>query len=294
VVIHPSRSVDRPLQLLREWSEEHGIEVFQMPAAYSQRHVAEQGEPSESDLIVSIGGDGTTLAALRTGALAHRPVMGVACGSLGALATVSVADVTTSLDRFARGDWQPRPFPALAIARGQGEPLFALNDASVVRDGGGQVRVTAVLDGTLYARMAGDGAVVSTPLGSSGYTISAGGPLLAPGVDGFVFTPLPKHGGFSPPLMAGPKSVLEVEVEAGFGGARLEIDGQVTGERVRSLTISLRQDVATMVSFSDEEPLLTGLRRRGIILDSPRVTVEGDVRRTPDPTSQALGRRGRE
>jgi NAD+ kinase len=276
VVIHPSRSVENPLRLLREWTEEHGVDVRQMPAAYSQRYVAEQGDPSESDLVVSIGGDGTTLAALRTGAAAHRPVMGVACGSLGALATVSVAEVTASLDRFARGEWQPRRFPALSIAREQGEPLFALNDVSVVRAGGGQVRVTATLDGTLYARAAGDGAVISTPLGSSGYAISAGGPLLAPGVDGFVFTPLPKHGGFCPPLMAGPKSVLEVEVEAGFGGARLEIDGQVVDEHVRSLAVSLREDVATMVSFSDQEALLTGLRRRGIILDSPRLVVDGD------------------
>jgi NAD+ kinase len=276
VVIHPSRTVDHPLRLLREWTEEHGVEILQMPAAYSQRPVAEPGEPSDSDLIVSIGGDGTTLAALRTGAVAHRPVMGVACGSLGALATVSVADVTTSLDRFARGEWQPRRFPALWIARVEGEPLFALNDVAVVRAGNGQIRVTAVLDGTLYAGMAGDGAVVSTPLGSSGYAISAGGPLLAPGLDGFVFTPLPKHGGFCPPLVAGPKSVLEVEIGAGFGGARIEIDGQEAVERVRSLTISLRPDMATMVSFSDQETLLTGLRRRGIILDSARIVLDGE------------------
>jgi NAD+ kinase len=279
LVVHPSRTVDEPLRLLREWADAHGVEVVQTPAAYNQRHVAEPRDPQDSDLIVSIGGDGTTLAALRTGAIAHRPVMGIACGSLGALATVSVADVTTSLDRFGRGEWQPRRFPALSIARGHGGvagDLFALNDVAIVRAGGGQVRVTAALDGVRYARIAGDGAVVSTPVGSSGYAISAGGPLLAPGFEGFVFTPLPKHGGFCPPLVAGATSVLEMEVETGFGGARLEIDGQVAEEHLRALTISLRQDIATMVSFADQEPLLTGLRRRGIIMDSPRVVVDSD------------------
>jgi NAD+ kinase len=276
VVVHPSRSVDEPWRLLREWTAEHGVDIVQMPAAYNQRRVAETGDPGDSDLILSIGGDGTTLAALRTGAEAHRPVMGVACGSLGALATVSVRDLTASLDRFSRGDWQPQRFPALVVAQAVGGDLFALNDVAVVRAGGGQVRVTAVLDGALYARIAGDGAVVSTPIGSSGYAISAGGPLLAPGLDGFVLTPLPKHGGFCPPLVAGRQSVLELEVEAGFGGARLEIDGQVAGERARSLTISVRQDVATMVGFSDQEALLTGLRRRGIILDSPRTVVDAE------------------
>lgn len=271
LVVHPSRSVDHPLRLVREWSEEHGVEIVQVPAAYSQRRVADEGEPGGSDLIVSIGGDGTTLAALRSAAMVQRPVLGIACGSLGALATVSVPDVTRSLERFRRGDWQPRKFPALSMTRDEDQAFFALNDVAVLRAGGGQVRVSAHVDGSLYARIAGDGAVVSTPIGSSGYAISAGGPLLHTGLEGFVFTPLPKHGGFAPPLVIAPTSTLRLEVGAGFGGARLEVDGQVAGERVHSLTIVLREDVATMVSFPDQETLLTGLRRRRIIVDSPRV-----------------------
>jgi NAD+ kinase len=276
LVVHPSRSVDGPLRLLREWSAEHGVDLAQVPAASSQRQVAEERDAADSDLIVSIGGDGTTLAALRSAATARRPVLGIACGSLGALATVAVPDVTRSLERFSRGDWRPRLFPALAVTRGEGEALFALNDVAVVRAGGGQVRVTAHVDGSLYARIAGDGAIVSTPIGSSGYTTSAGGPLILTGIDGFVFTPLPKHGGFCPPLVIGPKSMLQLDVTASFGGARLEVDGQVAGERVQSLTIGLRAGVATMVSFPDQETLLSGLRRRGIIVDSPRVAADAE------------------
>lgn len=276
LVVHPSRSVDQPLRLVREWTEDHGVELVQVPAAYSQRRVADEGEPGTSDLIVSIGGDGTTLAALRSAATAHRPVLGIACGSLGALATVAVPDVTRSLERFSRGDWQPRPVPGLAVTREDGEPLFALNDVAIVRAGGGQVRVAARVDDSLYARIAGDGAVVSTPVGSSGYTISAGGPLLAVGLDGFVFTPLPMHGGFAPPLVIAPSSVLRLDVAAGFGGARLEVDGQVAADRVRSLAVRFREGMATMVSFPDQETLLAGLRRRRIIVDSPRVSADDD------------------
>jgi NAD+ kinase len=278
LVVHPSRSVDQPLRLVREWSDAHGVEVVQVPSSYSQRRVAEEGDPGAADLIVSIGGDGTTLAALRSAAVAQRAVMGIACGSLGALATVPVADVTRSLERFSRGEWQPRQFPALSVTPAEGEPLFALNDVAVVRAGGGQLRVSAHVDGSLYARVAGDGAVVSTPIGSSGYAISAGGPLLAGRLDGFVFTPLPKHGGFAPPLVIAAQSVLELEVGAGFGGARLEVDGQVAADRAPSLTIRWREDVATMVSFADQEPLLAGLRRRRIVLDSPRVAADIDRR----------------
>ena len=165
-------------------------------------------------------------------------------------------------------------FPALSVAGAPGEPAFALNDVAVVRAGGGQVFVTAIVDGNMYAHLAGDGAVVSTPTGSSGYTISADGPLLAPALDGFVFTPLPKHGGFCPPLVIGPRSELQLDVAVGFGGARLEIDGQVIEALPRTLTISLREDVVTMVSFDDQETLFAGLRRRRIILDSPRVSAD--------------------
>lgn len=274
LVVHPSRNVDRPLQLLREWTQSRGVDVVQAPAAYSQRRVTAEGDPADADLIVSIGGDGTTLAALRTGAAAGRPVLGVACGSLGALATVSAGDVARALDRFSRDEWRPRRFPALSIARPEGDPLWALNDVAVVRAGGGQVRMIATVDGTLFARLAGDGAVVSTPAGSSGYTISAGGPLLASGLDAFVFTPLPNHGGFAPPLVLGPATELQLDIEAGYAGARLEVDGQMAEERVRSLNIGLRKDVATMVSFEGEEPLFAGLRRRRIILDSARMMAE--------------------
>ena len=276
LVVHPSRTVVQPLRLLQEWTEEHGVEMIQVPAAYSQRRVADEGEASASDLIVSIGGDGTTLAALRSAATAHRPVLGIACGSLGALATVAVPDVTRSLDRFSRGEWQPRPVPALAVTRADGEPLFALNDVAIARAGGGQVRVTAHVDGSLYARIAGDGALVSTPIGSSGYAISAGGPLLAAGLEAFVFTPLPMHGGFAPPLVIAPHSVLELDVAAGFGGARLEVDGQVVAAQARSLSVRFREGAATMVSFPDQETLLAGLRRRRIIVDSPRVAADDE------------------
>ncbi len=282
LVVHPSRSVDEPLHLVREWSQSHGVGIVQIPAPYEQKPVAEPGEAADAGLIVSIGGDGTTLAALRSAALVDRPVLGIACGSLGALATVAVSDVTSSLERFGRGDWIPRVIPALTATRPEGEELFALNDVAIVRGAGGQVRLTVRLDGTLFARIAGDGGVVSTPVGSSGYAISAGGPLLPAGIEAYVFTPLPKHGGFVPPLVIGAASELALDATVSYGGARLEIDGQVAAADVGQLSIRFRRHGATTVGFSDQEPVLSGLRRRGIILDSARVAAE---QRRAEPTT---------
>jgi NAD+ kinase len=276
LLVHPTRDVDEPLRLLREWGERHGVEIVQLAAQYPQRRVAEEGEAGEADLIVSIGGDGTMLAALRAGAEAGRPVLGVACGSLGALANVMISDFPRALERYSHGDWRPRMFPALSIARPSGEALFALNDATLVRDAGGQVRLSVYVDGTLFARIAGDGAIVSTPFGTSGYAISAGGPLLLTGVDAFVFTPLPKHGGFAPPLVIDSGSELTLDAAGSFAGARLEIDGQIAGACAGSFTVTFRPAVATQVGFDDQEPPLAGLRRRRILLDSPRFLAEAD------------------
>jgi len=274
ILVHPTRNVDEPLREIQEWTERHAVDVVQVATPYPQRPIAKKADMAAIDLIVSIGGDGTTLAALRAGAVSGRPVLGVACGSLGALANITAAYVTHALDRFSAGDWSPRSYPALWVLRAEREPLFALNDVALVRASGGQVRLSASVDGSLFARMAGDGAVVSTPIGTSGYAISAGGPLLLTHVDGYVFTPLPKHGGFAPPLVIASTSELVIDVAGAFAGARLEIDGQVAGEYVGALTITFRPAMATQVSFEDDESVLAGLRRRNILLDSPRLMAE--------------------
>jgi NAD+ kinase len=274
VVVHPSRNIDRPLDTLRAWAREHGSELIQIPVVGQDRRVATVGEPGDCDLIVAIGGDGTMLAALRSGAPHGRPVLGVASGSIGALAATTVTHVDSALDRFARGDWQAGRLPALVVSHGHGAELFALNDLSVVRAGEGQVRTSASVDGTLFARFAGDGCVVSTPIGSSAYSLSAGGPLLAPDVRGFVLTPLPTHGGFCPPLVVGHEARLQLEFSVGHGGARLEVDGQVWGTDVGPMTIARADAMATTVTFNDQEPFIAGLRERQIILDSPRIVAE--------------------
>jgi NAD+ kinase len=274
LVAHPSRAIDGPLLELRQWAARSGVELVQVHAFRRQKQVAELGNAADCDLIVSIGGDGTTLAAIHTGVEAGRPVLGVSCGSLGVLTTVAPDGVARALERFGAGDWVPRPLAALDGTRDGGDPVFALNDIVVVRAGEGQVRVRALLDGTLFARVAGDGCVVSTQVGSSAYGLSAGGPLLAPGAKGFVFTPLYPHGGSCPPLVLSPDAELELEITAGFGGMRLEVDGQLVDGGVAQLRIGLRQGVATVVGFSDQEPFVAGLRRRGIIADSPRFIAE--------------------
>lgn len=274
VVAHPTRPIEPALLEIREWAQQHGVDVIQVPAFCRQKQVAEPGDPDGCDLIVAIGGDGTTLAAIHAGIQAGRPVLGVACGSLGVLTSVSPSEVPRALERFSAGDWIPRSLPALEGVSEGNEPMLAVNDIVVVRKGEGQIRLQILIDGTMYARLAGDGCVVSTPLGSSAYGLSAGGPLLAPGTDAFAFTPLYAHGGACPPLVVASGSELQILTNPGYGGARLEVDGRPLDTQAEDLTVRLRPAVATVVGFDDQEQFLTGLRRRQIIADSPRFLAE--------------------
>ena len=274
LVVHPTRSLEEPLGTLRNWAERNGVDLVQISGFAHQQQVADRGNPMTCELIVSVGGDGTTLAALHAGIEAHRPVLGIACGSLGVLTTVSVDGIGEALDRFSAGDWIAKSMAALDVKREAGAPLVALNDLVVIRAGEGQVRIAATVDGALFARMSGDGCVVSTPVGSSAYTLSAGGPLIVPGTDAFVFTPLAPHGGFCPPFVVPAGSELTLDTAAGYGGARLELDGQVADSHMGKMTITMRPDAATVVKFDDQEPLIAGLRRRGIIADSPRILAD--------------------
>src|SRR5215207_2733786 len=190
LVVHPVRELSAALETIGRWSDEHGVELVQVPAPGQRRSVAALGDPATCDAIVALGGDGTALAALRAGAAAGRPVIGVACGSLGALTAVTADELAGALDRLTAGDWTPRMLPALVLEPAGGEALTAVNDIVLVRHGAGQIAVTVRVDGELFIRFAGDGLVVATPFGSSGYTFAVGGPLLAPGSGAYVLTPL--------------------------------------------------------------------------------------------------------
>ena len=281
LVVHPQRPLDGALEALGTWAADHAAAVVQVAIDGQERVVAPPGDAADCDLIVAMGGDGTTLAALRAGAAAEKPVLGVACGSLGALTAVAASDLPEALRDVAAGNWRPRVLPGVAVAVDGREPPVALNDVVVVRQGAGQVVVGIEVDGELYVRFAGDGLVIATPQGSGAYTLAAGGPVLAPGSGGYVLTPLAPHGGCCPPLVVGQESRVSVTIEAGHSGARIEVDGRIEDAGPRQLEVSWRDEHATLVQFDGAERLLTGLRRRRILLDSPRVLARDDRLGTP-------------
>jgi NAD+ kinase len=275
LVVHPKREIDTALRVARAWADANGAEVVQIKVSGQERVVADPGEVASCDIVLGVGGDGTTLHALHAAASVGRPVLGVACGSLGALTAVAAEDLDEALDAVASGRWRARRLPGLRIT-GEGMDRIAINDLVVVRRGPSQIVVEIYVDDQVYVRYAGDGIVVATPAGSSAYTLAAGGPILAERSDGLVLTPLAPHGGCCPPLVVGSQSAVKLVIEPGYAGARLEFDGQAEDDEPAELRAERVEEYATLVGLGDSEPLLAGLRRRRILIDSPRVLARDD------------------
>jgi NAD+ kinase len=271
LVVHPSREIGLPLGTLTGWAAERDIEVVQLRARDSARVVAPFGEVSACDLVVAIGGDGTVLTALRAASDHATPVLGIACGSLGALSAVMASDTATALDRFEAGSWSPRRLPALEAFAGDSKVAWSINDFVLVRRGVGQLIVEVTVGDELYVRMAGDGVVVATPLGSSAYSMGAGGSLLVHGTQAFLVTPLVMHGGSAPPLVVRAGVDVTLEARPGYGGFDVEVDGHEQDVDARRFVLRLAEERATLVSLGDPGLGLSALRRRGVITDSPRV-----------------------
>ena len=216
IVVHPTRRVLDAVEVVQTWTADRGLELVQIRVG-RQPSVAPAGDVGTCDVIVALGGDGTILKALHASAGSRAPVLGVAYGSLGALTTVPTGELRSGLERFVAGDWQARELPRLVV-RAEKQIVSAINDVVVARGRGTQLLVDVWVDEELYVRLAGDGVVVATALGSSAYTLAARGPLLAEGADAFVCTPLSMHGGSAPPLVVPGHGEMSLEVHPGHSG----------------------------------------------------------------------------
>ena len=282
LVVHPSRDVSEPRAVLDAWAEEHGAEI--VPLDVGAR------DCRGCDVVVAIGGDGTVLGGIRAAEEDGLPVLGIACGSLGMLTAVPAEEAAEALQRFAAGDWRARKLEALWVRSEDGAEFRAINDVVVVRKGAGQVKTEVRVDDEVYVRLAGDGVVVATAQGSSAYNMAAGGPVLAPETRALVVTPLAPHGGSSPPLVVPATSHVTLLVTVGFSGRRVEVDGQPTELEGERFEIDLEPIDATVVTFPGQERYLAGLRRRGLIADSPRIAAH-DKRMLEEAEAKPVSRR---
>lgn len=192
------------------------------------------GSPSEADLVLCLGGDGTVLRAVRLLDGASVPLLGVNLGNLGYLTEIEGDGMPDALERFAqgpeRGEWsaEDRMMLNVVAVSSTGTTLgewTVLNEAVVEkRQSGNTVRLNLIIDGSEFTSYAADGLIVSTPTGSTAYSLSARGPVVSPRHRAMLVTPVAPHMLFDRSLVLDPSEVVEIQV-AGHRSAALVVDG---------------------------------------------------------------------
>ena len=182
------------------------------------RDVSSIDIPEGTQCILVIGGDGTILAAARMLVGSNIPLLGINLGTLGFLADVNLADLSKTLDLLLQDQYQVENRIMLtAEVYKQGEKAatyIALNDFNINRFGASRVIGLKVgINGSVIDRYRADGVIVCTPTGSTGYNLSAGGPIINPTCKNFVITPICPHSLTARSIVLAKEDVVTVEVE---------------------------------------------------------------------------------
>jgi len=183
------------------------------------------------DIMVALGGDGTMLSSVRALGRNPRPVLGINLGSLGFLTQHTPEHLIYALEQVAANDYQIEERLVLEAELVNGKTLrfpFALND--IVIDKGGVARVINIsiyANGEYICSYTADGLIISTPTGSTAYSLAVGGPILNPTMQAIITSPISPFSLTSRPLVFPPDFELEVRIRSEHGEALLTIDGQV-------------------------------------------------------------------
>lgn len=168
-----------------------------------------------TDVVFSIGGDGTILDSVVMIKESEIPILGINFGRLGFLASLGRDQIHTAVDAIEKGTYMidRRTLIELQCNKPLFEDSFALNDMTIQRrDQSSMITVNAYLNGELLNTYWADGVIVSTPTGSTGYSLSCGGPILYPTSGNFVITPVAPHNLNVRPMVVSDEAVLSFEV----------------------------------------------------------------------------------
>ena len=232
VVLHPQRDSAEAVTAILDWAKHRSIEVLGIDSEIKRLRCAATGvTPDElgrrSDLIVSLGGDGTMLRAMRLADRQRAPVLGVNLGKLGFLAEIDVPDLPDALSAVDSHEYLIEPRLAVDAVLGD-QVMTAFNDIAVVRQPGqSSAHVAVRVDDQTFVSYAADAVVVATPTGSTAYSFSAGGPIVGPSVEALLVTPAAPHSAYNRGLVLSVNDTLSLEILPGSEQLAMEVDGQV-------------------------------------------------------------------
>jgi NAD+ kinase len=249
LVVHPQKPVQDSVRVITENARRHGATVV-VREADAERLDAEMTIVSAGDFldrvdaVMSLGGDGTMLGAMRLVVGRSIPVLGVNHGNLGFLVEVTPAELETALDRMVRGDYTLEPHGCLEVEVDVPDPedhLVAFNDIVVTSaESRAPATVDLVVNGSRYGYYRGDAVIVCTPTGSTAYNYAAGGPIVSPSAPAITVTPVAPMSGISRSVVLGAEDVVALQNPSDITPLRFLVDGSPAGRLCPRAVLSIR------------------------------------------------------
>ena len=210
------------------------------------------GDDFNADYVISMGGDGTFLkAAVRVG-IKSIPLIGINMGRLGFLADVLPGEVESALQAVLEGNYNIEEHTAIQISTSGGDfdgCHYALNDIAVLkRDIASMIGIHTSIDGSFLVNYQADGLIVTTPTGSTAYSLSNGGPIIVPQTRTLCLTPVAPHSLNIRPIVISDSSMVTLEVESRSHNYLVAVDGRsYTMHEGSTVTISKAPFVTRIV-----------------------------------------------
>ncbi len=210
--------------------------------------------PDETDVIIVIGGDGSLIRIAHVACVRNIPMIGVHAGRVGFLTELTEKDVPAALERLKTGDYKVSTRSMLDVRINGGKSYQCLNDILVYKDSfSGVVQMDFSIDEYHAGNMFCDGLIVATPTGATGYSLSAGGPIVADGLEAMLITPICPHTLHIRPIISAMESVVSIRLaEDGFAAA----DGDRIAKLKKGDIVTVTRSVysTTILTFGERNP----------------------------------------
>lgn len=239
IIANPKKyEVREVLQKTIEWAGQKKIRLFIHSqiceetglnnSEYIQKTPSDEDSIKACDIVLVMGGDGTILYTARIAKNLGKPILGINSGRLGFMANTQIEDLEDALECLLDNNFTLDKRSFLKATTPDGQEFHALNEFLFTRkDSISMVNVTAEYDGSLINTYWADGLIVASPTGSTAYSLASGGPIVAPGTEVFLVTPINPHTLTTRPLVLNSTNPLKVTIEKQQNEVLFSYDGQV-------------------------------------------------------------------
>ncbi len=231
IALFPNESKNSSLQIATEICQfltEKGVQVFaeDRHAQTINANPLSQANQDQIDFRISLGGDGTILRLVHRHPTLQAPLLGINLGSLGFLADIPLHDIYPSLQDLLDGHYNVQKRMMMEGTTSAGSSCFAVNEVVIHRaQNPCLIDLAVYVDERYLNTFSADGLIISTPSGSTAYSLAAGGPILTPELNAFVLTPICPHTISNRPIVLMPKKSLQVRYLSPISPVEVSADG---------------------------------------------------------------------